>query len=284
VGIVLSKIEQGKIDILMITHNRPEYTRKSLGRLLATCDNSMRVWLWHNGNHEETLNVVKEFSGHPRVCKLKISNENKKLTEPTNWLWANAEGEFVSKVDDDCILPFDWAQTLRSAHNDVPEFGAIGCCRILDEDFDYQLAKKKIFEFKGGHKLLRNCWVQGSGYLLKRQLVEDFGLLNSGQSFTDYCIKLSLQGYLNGFHFPLLYEAHLDDPRVGGTILKDDESFLQNRPLTAIKNNIYTINDWVNWLKNDDKNLQVCSVDPKDYGWLRSKIRRFKRRFKLIEL
>ena len=49
------------IDILMITYNRPEYTRLSLERLLATCDESMRVWVWHNGTDEETLPEYLQF-------------------------------------------------------------------------------------------------------------------------------------------------------------------------------------------------------------------------------
>ena len=36
-------IESGTMDILMVTHDRPHYTKQSLGRLLETCDDRMRV-------------------------------------------------------------------------------------------------------------------------------------------------------------------------------------------------------------------------------------------------
>lgn len=280
----MSKIERGKIDILMITHNRPEYTRKSLGRLLATCDNSMRVWIWHNGEDEATLSVVRELAAHPRVFEIIISPENKKLTEPTNWLWENAKGEFVSKVDDDCILPMGWAQLLRKAHHDEPVFGVIGCCRILEDDFDYDLAKGKINEFSGGHKLLKNCWVQGSGYLLKREIVKQFGLLKPRQTFTDYCVNIASGGYVNGFYFPLIKERHLDDPREPGTLLVDDSSFKLHRPLTAINNDIQTVDSWITWIKNNCAYLQTVSADPRYFSPMNRKMRSIKTKFKSLFL
>jgi len=49
------------IDVLMITHRRPRYTAFSVKHLLETCDDTMRVRIWHNGNHERTLAVVEPF-------------------------------------------------------------------------------------------------------------------------------------------------------------------------------------------------------------------------------
>ncbi len=275
-------MQNGQIDILMITHNRPEYTKKSLQRLLDTCDDSMRVWIWHNGNHQDTLDVVRKFSDHSKIYKINISPENKKLTEPTNWLWSNADGEFLSKVDDDCVLPLGWAQQLRSVHNEVQNLGAIGCCRILDEDFDLNLCQGKIVEVTNRHRILQNCWVQGSGYLLKRKIVKEFGLLRNGQSFTDYCIALCSKGYVNGWYYPLLPESHLDDPRVDGTILIDDDSFMRNRPLTAINNNINSVGEWIEWIKNDDRYLQSAPIDYRYYSPIRRKIRNMSNKLRSV--
>ena len=93
------------IDVLMITYNRPAYTRLALSELLARSDDSMRVWLWHNGEDAETLEVVREFEEHPRVYRSYHSKENLGLTGPTNWLFENAKGAYISKVDDDCVVP-----------------------------------------------------------------------------------------------------------------------------------------------------------------------------------
>src|SRR5687768_244136 len=205
------------IDILMITYNRASYTRLALTRLLETCDDRMRVWLWHNGDHLETLGVVKELSSHPRVHRFHHSVENRKLREPTNWCWSESNGEFLSKVDDDCLMPDGWADTLRRAHADVPEFGILGCWRFPDEDFVADVASRKIIAFNG-HRVMRNCWIEGSGYLMKRACVQKHGLLAADQSFTQYGMALARAGWVHGWYFPFLYQEHMDDPRSPNTL------------------------------------------------------------------
>jgi len=39
-------------DVLMVSFNRAEYTARALHALLERSDDSMRVWLWHNGEDE----------------------------------------------------------------------------------------------------------------------------------------------------------------------------------------------------------------------------------------
>ena len=97
-------------EILMITFNRPTFTKMSLERLLDSCDSQMRVWVWHNGPDEATLTTVRSFQNHPRLHKIHVSPDNRELREPTNWFWRNSQGEFLSKVDDDCLVPDDWGQ------------------------------------------------------------------------------------------------------------------------------------------------------------------------------
>ncbi len=80
------------------------------------------------------------MSAHPNFYRLEISPENKRLREPTNWFWEHSDGEFVSKVDDDCLLSDGWAQKLIAAHRDARELGIVGSWRFYDEDFDEPLA------------------------------------------------------------------------------------------------------------------------------------------------
>lgn len=261
------------IDILMITYNRPEYTRLSLERLLTTCDENMRVWIWHNGNDEKTLEVVRFFVDHPRVYEFHHSPENKKLWEPTNWLWSHAKGDFLCKVDDDCLMPHGWARVLRQAHTDVPQFGVIACWHFLEEDFVPELANKKIREFAGGHRLMQNCWVEGSGYLMKRECIEAHGLLQSNESFTRYCVKLAANGWINGWYYPFLYQEHMDDPRSAHSCLKTDKDFERWMPLSAKYNHATTLAEWQAQLKRSARRLQKTSIDPRHWvGW-RKKLR-----------
>src|SRR5450756_818375 len=109
------------VDVLMITYQRPTYVALSLPRLLESCDADTRVWLWHNGNDAATLEVVSSFADHPRVHRFHHSPTNEGLRVPTNWLWAQSDATFVSKVDDDCLVDPEWLAALRATHEGAPE-------------------------------------------------------------------------------------------------------------------------------------------------------------------
>lgn len=261
------------VDVLMITYNSPDHVRKSLPHLLDTCDDATRVWLWHNGTDEETLDVVRSYADDPRVHRAYHSRENVRLTPPTNWLWQEGDGDFVSKVDDDCLPEHGWIQRLRDAHTANPDFGAVGCWRFRDEDFVPELAERKIQQFAGGVSLLRNHWVQGSGYLLPRELVQQQGLLREGQSFTRYCIDLARRGAINGWPHPFIREENMDDPRSPYTLFPDDEAFRRRMPLTAQALGITTVADWAAQEHESALAVQAASLDLREYaGW------RFRRR------
>ena len=257
------------IDLLMVTYQAPESTRIALGRLLETCDESMRVWLWHNGDHAETLGVVRSFLEHPRVHRFHHSTENKRLWEPTNWLLEHAEGDFLGKVDDDNVLPSGWTEPLIAAHNSFDRFGAIGCWRFQPEDFVPELANRKIREFPGGHRLLQNLWVEGSCFLMKRACRDRHGLLKPGQTFTRYLRDLALEhGWIHGWYYPFIHYENLDDPRCPNALVRTDEEFRKRLPLTAQYNGVSTMEEWTDQLRRSARAVQSASADPNDWrGW-----------------
>jgi hypothetical protein len=256
------------LDILMVTHDQPEYLKLSLPRLFETLDDGMAVWLWHNGNHEETLELARTFADDPRVARFHHSPENVPLREPTNWLFENSTAEFLSKVDDDCLESPGWAQTFIAAHRDFAGFGAIGSWRFLDEDFEPELSLPKVKEFPGGHRLLQSMWVQGSGFVLKRACVERHGALKPGQTFPKYITSLALAGWANGWYFPLVHEEDMDDPRSPHTRFRTDEDLRARLPLTARYNGITTLAAWQEQIKRTAHADQAASIDPRYYqGW-----------------
>jgi hypothetical protein len=266
------------IDILMITHKRPEYTRRSLPHLLSNCDESMRVWVWHNGMHEETLEVVRSLTDHPRLHHFHHSIENKKLLEPTNWFWRSASGRYLSKVDDDCLVPEGWGETLRAVHEAAPELGVIACWRFREEDFVPEVAHRKIRTLAGGHQILQNCWVQGSSYLMKRDCFEQLGPLRKNEPFPAYCRRLAAARWMIGWYYPFLREENMDDPRSPYTILRTDEDLKRTKPLTAQEGGIRTLEERVRQIQEFALTCQTASIDPLQWvGW-RLKLRRLRKR------
>jgi hypothetical protein len=238
----------------------------------------MRVWLWHNGEHEETLALVQSLAVHPNVYRFHHSVENKKLHEPTSWLWSGSDAGYLSKVDDDCLVPPGWAQTLRRAHEDVAEFGVLGCWRFRQEDFLPELAKEKIREFPGGHRILQNNWIEGSGYLMKRACVDALGLLDRDETFTQHCGRLAAAGWIHGWYFPFLYQEHMDDPRSPYCALQTDEDLRRNTPLTAQTFAITTLEERVRQIQASARSCQTSSIHPRAHvGW-RKLSRRLRRK------
>lgn len=269
------------IDILMITFNRPEYVRLSLPHLLSTCPPDARVWLWHNGTDQPTLDAVTELRQHPRVHRFHHSVDNVGLAAPTNWLFTESTGDYVSKVDDDCLPDPDWLARLRQAHQDVPQFGVIGCWRFPDEDLDERLLAAKLADYAGGHRLLHNHWVQGSGYLAKRELVERLGPVTDRRSFTGWCLDAARHGYLNGWYYPFIREDHMDDPRSPNTIYHTDAEFMARRPLSAQTTGVTTVAEWTDQMRHSARVVQAASLDLREYQGWRHRRRTLVRRAKL---
>jgi glycosyltransferase involved in cell wall biosynthesis len=266
------------VDILMITYNSADYVGLSLPRLLDSCDEHARVWLWHNGDDEATLAAVQPYLDHPRVFRFHHSPENQKLRAPTNWLWSGSDADFVSKVDDDCLVAPDWLQVLRRPYEDFDGFGVLGSWRYPDEDFDPAVAQAKIVDYPGGHRVLRNHWVQGSGYLLPRRLVERHGPLRPEESFTAYCVRLARGGAVNGWYYPFVREDHMDDPRSPHTIFVDDESFRARMPLSAQALGVTRLADWEEQMRQSARVAQTASLDLREYAGWRARRRHVVRR------
>lgn len=268
------------VDVLMITHNRPEYTRVSLGRLLESSVGRARIWLWHNGEDAETLDVVRGYAS--RAYRFHHSKENVRLREPTNWLLENAQGSFLGKVDDDCVVPLDWIDQLTRAHRDVPELGVVACWHFQPEDFLPELANRKIKDFGGGHKVLVNTWVGGSGYLMKRACVDRVGLISSNQSFTGYCIEIARAGWTNGWIYPFLYQDHMDDPRSPRSGIKTDEDLASRLPLGARKTGVRTVEEWTAQLIESARGVQQAPIDKAYWSPRRRMLRRIRKKLRRI--
>lgn len=261
------------VDILMITYNRAQYTRHSLQRLLDTATDSTRIWVWHNGTDGDTLEVVRSFEGHARLHRIHHSPENLKLTEPTNWFWRESDGEYVGKVDDDCVVPERWVETLVDAHESNPELGVIGCWHFMPEDTtEEQLAPKVVS--MDGHQIVRNCWIGGSGYIMKRAAQTAQGSLRDGQSWPQYVLELSAKGWVNGWYYPFLYQEHMDDPRSQHTLFKTDADVRRMAGLTARQRGITTVRSILDRQQIAVQEILNSSMDPRHYvGW-RARIRR----------
>jgi len=144
--------------------------------------------------------------------------------------------------------------------------GVLGAWRFQPEDYRDDLAKQKMFTH-GGHTVLRNHWVQGSGFLFRRDILR-VGALLPAETFTRWCLRVAKAGYINGWLFPFIREDHMDDPRSPNTLYTDDEVFRALRPLSAQATGVDTVAQWLEQTRNDAVDVQSASLDLKHYfGW-----------------
>jgi hypothetical protein len=255
----------------MITYNRLDYTRLSLPRLLETCDDRMRVWIWHNGNDEPTLEFVRSIASDPRVHKFHHSPQNKRLREPTNWFWSQSDAEYVSKIDDDNLMPDLWGQTLRSAHEAEPKLGVVACWSFLPEDVVPELVERKLRQLGpsgSGHKVMLNAWLAGTGHVMKRACYLQRGPMRDKQSFSNYCVHLAARGWINGWYYPFLYMENMDDPRSPYTRLKTEQDFAANRSLSAARFGIDSLEAFRKRQRTLALEVQAAHPDARRYcGW-----------------
>lgn len=265
------------VDVLLVAHTRADYLALSLPRLLDTLPSGARAWIWQNGTDDDVSGVIREHRAHPRFHRFHRSETNVRLTAPTNWLWRESRGRLLSKVDDDCLVSDGWVETFSDAHRN-PNLGIVSAWHFQPEDLLPETIERRTTAVIDGHELIRNCWVGGSGYLMKRECVNRNGYLTEKRTFTRYCIDLASDGWLIGWHHPLVLQDHMDDPRSPNSKLRDDEDLLRRAPLSAGRLSDMSIDAWQQQLRQSAITIQTASLRPGDHYRVRDRLRRTLRR------
>jgi len=109
---------------------------------------------------------------------------------------------------------------------------------------------------------------------MKRACVEQNGPLAPNESFSRWCIRLALDGWINGWPLPFLYMEHMDDPRSPYTGLCTDDDFARRPPLNSINRGVGSLRETRRRAGLQARYLQRCHPDPRWYVGLRSVVRR----------
>lgn len=273
------------IALVLPTHNRLYYTQQTISRLLEDGAEEFELYLWDNASTDETPEYLKSLKD-PRIQEVILSKDNVGQTGAMNYAWNKTKTELVGKLDNDCLVTPGWTSIFAQAHKDIPELGALGMWHFFIEDFDYERAKHKIQQFNG-HQIFRHPWVAGSGFIIKRQTFIEQGPWKEGNMVgtTYYFLKMAMSNYINGWHYPLVLQEHMDDPKSSHCLIVDEESYRRFERITfGLKSGRY--NDIAGRLMFREeivRNLLDDPYEPRYYlGW-RSKLRTLKSRMhKLI--
>ncbi len=236
------------VDILFITFNRIEYVNKTINHLLNEKAN-LRLYLWDNGSKDGAADVIRGLKDE-RIAERHLCPVNVMQAYPTEWFLERCRSEIIGKIDDDTIAPYGWIDTIGNAIKKNESLGMIGCWTFWPEDYERNRieALKKVIEF-GDHKILHNSYIGGTAFLMKRDIAKKYFIRNHmGNAFPIDRLKMTIDGYISGWYFPLIYAEHMDDPRSVHCLMTKKNGFDQNAALTAKVRNIRTPEQYLEWI------------------------------------
>lgn len=199
-----------KIPILMITYNRLSYTKKAIASILENTDN-FELFIWDNNSTDGTIKFLRSLKN--KRIKIHYSDSNLGLIYPMNCFFDKYKDyPYISKVDNDTIVPQNWLKKLLEVMDSFPLFSVQAEHYI---GLDYKLKDNQEFfscfpyiEFNES-KIYLSHFNGGSGILIRRNLIdgpisEMKGTLNGWAS---YCGKnFRERNYICGFYMGVFVE------------------------------------------------------------------------------
>jgi len=242
-----------KVDILYITYNRIDSTKLTLPKLIQSTSYPFSLTIVDNRSSDNTVSYLKEVVsnyGSERIINLILNNKNEGLTKPTNAFWKRSEADLVGKIDNDILVEDGWLEKLVSAHDKIPNLSIIGGFHFPRQVFNYNKCKHNIYQYDDV-QILRQPYI-GGNYIAKRDIIFENGFLKEGDNnqfklggWTGYQQKLSDDGYIIGYYYPLISFEHIHHA--------SDEYFKEVRGMSKRK--------YLRWEKKDGKKLLNSNWD-----------------------
>lgn len=138
-------------DIMMVTYNRLDLTRKTLMSLLETTDQPFNLILVDNSSSDESVEFLKDFCLSHSMnkyfynYKIIINDENKGIAYARNQCLSASTEKWLVTLDNDVTLPFGWLWQCINILEENKDFGAIG---VNFENVNYPLIKRGDKEFQ----------------------------------------------------------------------------------------------------------------------------------------
>lgn len=247
------------VDLLMITWNRFEYAKRTIDTLLSTSD-EFRLFWWDNGSEDGVREYIDQLHD-PRIYMKHKNDDNDRQAIPTRWFLAHSSSSIIGKLDDDTLVPDGWIKTIASAVESDDKTGMVGCWTFWPEDFDRN-ANRAIAKVRqlGKHQLLWNISIGGTAFLVKRDLALRYLVKDhDGNAFPIDREKMSVDGYLSGWYYPLILCEHMDDPRSAHCLSGRGDG----KDVTALSARVRGFkanSEFLSWIKNDADEILKTST------------------------
>lgn len=258
-----------RVALLLITHNRLEYTKRCLFNLFRS-EHPYDLTIVDNVSTDGTRKYLTKMR-RPNV-KIEHTNFHEGLSTITNRFWRRSMAyDLVGKVDNDTLVSPQWLGRVVAIQKASEKVGAIGGFSFqLYEDWDFKHSKQNVRRV--GNKLfLAQPSIGGCSYVVKPRLLREVGFMEenicvrkSGESipgiiygWSEWLSKARNQhGYIHGYPFPLEIVEHMDDPKSPLCLLDKDRSATELAKKNAQQRGMqYSRDNISRWIRNDGKFL-----------------------------
>jgi len=291
------------ISLLMITHNRFEYTWKSLTQLLRV-DIPFSLTIVDNASTDKTRQFLSKIKD--RRVDIEYLSEQKSLSTITNAFWQKSmQFDFIGKIDNDTLVSKECFLRLIEVHQVSDRIAAVGGFSFdIYQDWNFEKSKCNIRSLGNGCRVLVQPIIGGCAYLTRPRVIEDVGFIDDNiqmaiimvegerrvalsndktvigtdiikpdsektiiHGWTDWQARARQKGYIVCYPFPLQIVEHMDDPQSPHCLLDKDltctELAKKNARQRGMEYSRKAINSWV---RRDGKYLFTAYVYEGDVG------------------
>ena len=248
------------VDLLLISWNRREYIEKTL-RNLASSPEDFNLYCWDNGSTDGAADIIASC-GDARIVEKHFCPINIMQAYPTQWFLEKSRSSIIGKLDDDTLVPSHWIDLIAPAVYNHKELGMIGCWTFRPDDFERNREKalKKITR-AGACQILRNIWIGGTAFLMRKELALRYVIADhNGRAFPIDRIRMSEDGFISGWYYPLIHAEHMDDPRSKHCLMNKPSGMGKQSALTARVRGMRSPEQYQHWIMKDADEILSSTV------------------------
>ena len=158
-----------KVSVLIPCYKRHEYTKKCLDKLRENTKlEDVEFFLVDDGSDDEkkTSDLLRIFAARVPNTHVIVNDENMGLRDVIIDFFERAEGEYLCKIDNDCLVPKGWLKGLLKVHEETD-------VEILSPNVEPSNAGLRNGVLEGGYLRVDSPGKMGGLWIMRRDLIEN---------------------------------------------------------------------------------------------------------------
>jgi glycosyltransferase involved in cell wall biosynthesis len=171
------------VSVIIPVYNVERYLRKCIDSVVNQSFRDLEIIIVNDGSTDKSANIIKEYKEkYPGIIK-DLYKENGGLSSARNYAIENVQGEYITFLDSDDYLDYDYIETLYNVAKQSNSDMVCGGQKKVDQEGKI-LARLQYPLNKNPNTILRRLNI--SGKLYKREYVEKYNMrFAEGKTYED---------------------------------------------------------------------------------------------------